>query len=110
MVGGSTGDSEAAPLSIHDRRKQILQRVKKGKLAMSQGASTEEARKTLTKRSLSPNPVSNRRAHSKSPKRPRSTSPIATDDKVSKKKKKHLKVSFAVAEKHLKSQEVSYFE
>lgn len=102
------GNGEAPSLSIQDRRKQILRQVSDKKKAISSSLSSSASDEVaslpvepkILKRSLSPSPVSSRRAHSKSPKRPRSTSPIGDSPK----KKRKKAVRFVNAE----SQEVSF--
>ena len=115
VTDGKGNHEPPGPLSIQDRRKQILRQVtdKKNAISTSLSAAPEDgatrklpripkkSKEMLAgKRSLSPNPVSNRRAHSKSPKRPRSTSPM--EDSPRKKRKKAAKAVGA------KSQEVSF--
>ena len=97
--------------SIRDKRRQILEQVKSHKMAaMGLSTMTEEGEKRLTKtkRSVSPNPVSRRQVHSKSPQRPRSTSPVIMEDSAHKKNKRTSKGGIPVDRgKHLKPQEVS---
>lgn len=106
-----TNKEETPPLSIHDKRRRILEKVKTDKMvAMGINAASEDGQKKLTKvkRSLSPNPVSNRRVHSKSPQRPRSTSPVVMEGSPRKKNKKPVKGAVPVSGgKHPKPQEVS---
>ena len=114
-VEGDKNNNEASSLSIRDRRMQILKRVKTDKIAMSLSAASadDKAAGKSIKRSLSPTPVSKRRkAGSKSPQRPRSTSPsmaMMGEDGTHKNKKrnKNLKVSFAIPEKRIREIEVS---
>lgn len=110
-VSVSRKEEEALPLSIRDKRRQILMQVKSDKMvAMGLSTMTEEGEKKLTKtkRSLSPNPISSRRAHSKTPQRPRSTSPVVMEDNTHKKNKRTPKGGIPVDRgKHLKPQEVS---
>ena len=97
------GNRETSTLSIQDKRKQILRAVADAKKAISSslsaaavegGASVPQksAESRALKRSLSPSPVSNRRAHSNSPKRPRSTSPIEASPVKKKKRPKLVSV------------------
>ena len=113
MTGGK-GSNEMPVLSIQDRRKQILRQVTSKKKAISSSLSAaavdgdvasvpRQQKSQSLKRSLSPSPVSNRRAHSKSPKRPRSTSPIETNSPVKKRKRPIQKLISA----SVKAQEVS---
>jgi hypothetical protein len=108
VVTDGKGSSETPALSIQDRRKQILRQVTSKKKAISSGLSTAAVdgvvpqKSQSLKRSLSPSPVSNRRAHSKSPKRPRSTSPIENSPVKNRKRPVQKLVSVSV-----KAQEVS---
>ena len=116
VVTNSKGNKESPFLSIQDRRKQILRQVtdKKKAISTSLSAGPADASPTASlpripkksrdasapKRSLSPSPVSNRRAYSKSPKRPRSSSPM--EENTRKKRKKSAAKSASA-----KQQEVS---
>ena len=111
----SKGNCEAPALSIQDRRKQILRQVADRKKAISSSLSvaavediasvTQKSMESRPlKRSLSPSPVSGRRSHSKSPKRPRSTSPI--ENSPVKKRKRPTQKLVSVS---MKTQEVSAF-
>ena len=115
VVTGDKGSSETPALSIQDRRKQILRQVASKKKAISSSLSAaavddsvasvpQQQKSQSLKRSLSPSPVSNRRAHSKSPKRPRSTSPI--ENSPIKKRKRPVQKLISVT---MKTQEVRFF-
>ena len=106
--GGQGGAKEAPPLSIQDKRREILKRVKKDKMAAKTlGGALEEEEKMMKKGSLSP--PSWRRGKSKSPQRPRSMSPMATESGGRKtKKNKNVSFSLTVSGKHDKAQDVSF--
>ena len=105
--GGQGGAKEAPPLSIQDKRREILKRVKKDKMAAKTLGGALEEEKMMKKGSLSP--PSWRRGKSKSPQRPRSMSPMATESGGRKtKKNKNVSFSLTVSGKHDKAQEVSF--